>query len=44
MITLNGSKIPAKAHQRVLQSTDLLPGGLVVLRLGKLVHKAVLVQ
>jgi len=41
MITLNGVKIKAKNHQRVIEEADVLAGGLVVLRLGKLVNKAV---
>jgi tyrosyl-tRNA synthetase len=44
MITLNGVKIKAKSHQRVIEEGDVLAGGLVVFRLGKLLHKAVRVQ
>lgn len=44
MITLNGVKLKAKSHQRVIEEGDVLPGGLIVLRLGKLVNKAVLLQ
>ncbi|GAA5929193.1 tyrosine--tRNA ligase MSY1 [Sporobolomyces koalae] len=41
-LQINGTKVAAKHHQRKLEESDVLPGGLVVLKAGKLGHKAVL--
>lgn len=44
MITLNGVKIKAKSHQRVIGEGDVLEGGLMVVRLGKSGNKAIRIE
>ncbi|GAA5913350.1 hypothetical protein JCM5296_003141 [Sporobolomyces johnsonii] len=43
-LQLNGTKLPAKNHQRTIGEADLLEGGLLVLKAGKSVHKAILLE
>lgn len=43
-LQLNGVRIPAKQHQRLILEEDILAGGIVVLKQGKSTHKAVLLQ
>ncbi|GAA5824508.1 hypothetical protein JCM11251_000452 [Rhodosporidiobolus azoricus] len=43
-LQLNGRKVPPKSHQRMISEEDLLEGRLLVLKAGKSVHKAVLLE
>ncbi|GAA5906980.1 hypothetical protein JCM6882_000018 [Rhodosporidiobolus microsporus] len=43
-IQLNGKKVPPKSHQRTISEADLLDGRLLVVKVGKSVHKAVLLE
>ncbi|GAA5852968.1 hypothetical protein JCM8547_004751 [Rhodosporidiobolus lusitaniae] len=43
-IQLNGQRIPPKSHQRMIGEGDLLDGKLLVLKAGKSVHRAVVME
>ncbi|KAK4054143.1 tyrosyl-tRNA synthetase [Microbotryomycetes sp. JL201] len=43
-IVVNGERVPAKHHQRTITDKDILPGGLIVLKQGKTLHKAVVLE